>query len=165
MAKTFSYISPPFRLVASAACKKARLYSSMSRKVRKAFRQRTFDPSRRTTTGCSRSERALGTLFDCLPYGTLPADSIPLNDVSEPGLLGMLPNRSRIRRGKFSKLGRMACENPSLDRKQPTISIVPCCSSANRRMRHGFVIARTQSPSLFLLSDSLKAHLIFFLPD
>src|SRR5215510_6011059 len=70
MAKTFSYISPPFRLVASAACKKARLYSSMSRKVRKAFRQRTFDPSRRTTTGCSRSERALGTLFDCVAYDT-----------------------------------------------------------------------------------------------
>src|SRR5215475_9023615 len=67
MAKTFSYISPPFRLVASAACKKARLYSSMSRKVRKAFRQRTFDPSRRTTTGCSRSERALGTLLSTFP--------------------------------------------------------------------------------------------------
>ena len=37
----------------------------------------------------------------------------------EPGLLGMPPNRSRIRRGEAPQVG-VACENPLLDRKQPT---------------------------------------------
>ena len=39
--------------------------------------------------------------------------------VFEPGLLGMPPNGSRIRRGEAPQVG-VACENPSLDRKQPT---------------------------------------------
>src|ERR1700756_1047078 len=46
MAKTCLYIFRLFRLAASAACKKARLFSSMSRKARRVFRQRTFDQSR-----------------------------------------------------------------------------------------------------------------------
>ena len=36
-----------------------------------------------------------------------------------PGLLGMPPNGSKIRRGEAPQVG-VACENPSLDRKQPT---------------------------------------------
>jgi hypothetical protein len=37
---------------------------------------------------------------------------------ANPGLLGMPPNGSRIRRGEAPEIG-VACENPSLDRKQP----------------------------------------------
>jgi hypothetical protein len=36
-----------------------------------------------------------------------------------PGLLGMPPNGSKIRRGEAPQVGA-ACENPLLDRKQPT---------------------------------------------
>ena len=35
-----------------------------------------------------------------------------------PGLLGMPPNGSKIRRGEAPQVG-VACENPLLDRKQP----------------------------------------------
>lgn len=37
----------------------------------------------------------------------------------EPGLLGMPPNGSKIRRGETPQVG-VACENPSLDQKRPT---------------------------------------------
>jgi len=36
-----------------------------------------------------------------------------------PGLLGMPPNGSKIRRGEAPQ-GGVACENPLLERKQPT---------------------------------------------
>src|ERR1700680_3324598 len=36
-----------------------------------------------------------------------------------PGLLGMPPNGSKIRRGEAPQVG-VACENPLLDRKQPS---------------------------------------------
>ena len=43
----------------------------------------------------------------------------PIASSLNPGLLGMPPNRSKIRRGETPKVG-VTCENPSLDRKQPT---------------------------------------------
>src|SRR5215469_14989821 len=61
-AKTFLCISQPFRAAASAACRKARVYSSMSRKVPKDFRQRTFGLSKAKDTGCSSLEE-VGTLL------------------------------------------------------------------------------------------------------
>jgi hypothetical protein len=50
-----------------------------------------------------------------------------------PGLLGMPPNGSKIRRGK-PQVG-VACEDPLLDRKQPTVLLSsqrlnPCKSSS-----------------------------------
>src|SRR5579864_8255280 len=65
MAKTFSYISRLFRLADSAACKKAKLYSSMSQKARRAFRQRTFDQSKRNQDRVLLSEKGLRTLLNC----------------------------------------------------------------------------------------------------
>ena len=50
----------------------------------------------------------------------------PIASSLNPGLLGMPPNRSKIRRGETPKVG-VTCENPSLDRKQPTSPFCPVC--------------------------------------
>src|SRR5215472_5403632 len=63
MVKTFLYIFRPFRAAASAACKKARLYSSMSRKAPKAFKQKTFGPSKSQRHRVLILGKRMGTFF------------------------------------------------------------------------------------------------------